>query len=75
MHVSALHGNLQEYITSGVQFMLVDITKFARHLCPSVSRFVTERTVHCSITVVKQTVHVLTAVWEGLCVSDVITIT
>ena len=55
--------------------MLVDITKFARHLCPSGSRFVTEQTVHCSITVVKQTVHVLTAVWEGLCVSVVITIT
>ena len=55
--------------------MLVDVTKVARHLCPSVSRFVTEQTVHCSITVVIQTVHVLTVVWEGLCVSVVITVT
>ena len=30
--------------------MLVDIIEVVRHLCPSVSRLVTEQTVCCSIT-------------------------
>ena len=45
--------------SSGVQFMLEDSTEVARHLCPSVSRFVTEKTVHCSITAVIHTLYCL----------------
>jgi len=60
--------------SSGVQFILADNTKVARHLCP-LGQQICYRTNWALQYYSCYTDHALTAVWMGLCVCDTVSIT